>query len=142
MLTPERAAILAAYAADRRGWDKAGCMAQLKKVSHIDADRVAMAWVRFCADRTAGTPGAFPSLGGPHWIERVKQGADAVPGPPKAAEACDVCGRHERSCICPDDERPQRNGGVWRPSQPASKEAIHDHAEAARALLRQPKEEA
>ena len=99
-MTPERARILAAYAKERRGWDEAGSMKQLEKVKHIDPDRTALAWIRFCADPKAATPGAFPNTSGPHWHERIRQGAEAIPHPPRSSEACDTCGRHERSCLC------------------------------------------
>lgn len=93
-LTPERGRILAAYAQDRRGWDAPGSLAKLREVAHLDADEIALAWVRFCADPKAKTPGAFPNLSGPHWRERIKAG-DLAPRHPRRAEACTVCGNTE-----------------------------------------------
>lgn len=82
---------LAAWGRARRGWDVAGCLSQLAAVKGRSADDVAMAWVRFCADAGARTPGAFPNLGGPHWTEKVAP--PATPRPAKPHEACPACFR-------------------------------------------------
>lgn len=95
---------------------------------------VALTWV---ACESATTTPARVVEAGPWWRAAGVEG-DVTHGPPRTAEACEVCGRHELSCICPPEERPDRNGGVWRPSQPAAN--VHEHTEALRALLRQPKE--
>lgn len=89
---------LASWGRTRRGWDKAGCLSQLGRVKGRSADDVAMAWVRFCADPGAATPGAFPNLAGPHWSERVAPAK--TPSPPKPHEACRDCGRHFDACLC------------------------------------------
>lgn len=135
-LTKPQAQALAAYASDRRGWDVAGCMAQLGKVARMAADDVAMAWVRFCADSGVKTPGAFPSTTGPHWSEKVAEPQPAYP--PRSSEACDVCGRHEMSCVCRipvadgTDDQPERPRGFSTTERvPAT-----DEFKAARAALR------
>ena len=102
-LTRDHAAALADYARHRRGWDTAGSLAILGRVKGRNADDVAMAWIRFCADDTARTPGAFPNPRGPHWAERI---APPEPlRPPRPDEACQICGRHHDRCLC---DQPQR----------------------------------
>lgn len=96
----DHAYALADYGLARRGWDAAGSLSQLAKVKGRSADDVAMAWVRFCADDNARTPGAFPNLSGPHWSEKVAP--PATPSPPKPHEACKECGRalHAADRVC------------------------------------------
>lgn len=89
---------LAAWARTRRGWDTAGSLAALARCKGRNGDDVAMAWVRFCADDHARTPGAFPNLAGPHWTEKVAP--PTSPRPPKPHEACRDCGRHHDACAC------------------------------------------
>lgn len=87
-LTRDLAEALAGYATRRReDWDKPGCLAALARCRSLEADNVALAWIRFCADDDARTPGAFPNPTGPHWIERLRE---EVQRPPKADEACPV----------------------------------------------------
>lgn len=89
---------LAAWARTRRGWDEPGSLAALARVKGRNADDVAMAWVRFCADPNVRTPGAFGNLAGPHWSEKVAP--PSSPRNPKPHEACRDCGRHFDACDC------------------------------------------
>lgn len=91
---------LAGWGRARRGWDIAGCLAQLAKVKGRAADDVAMAWVRLCGDDQVRSPGAFPNLAGPHWSEKVAP--PKTPGPLKPFEACPGCGRlaHVPDDVC------------------------------------------
>lgn len=113
------ATTLAEYARRRRQWDVPGSLAALVRVQGRSVDDVAMAWVRFCADDRARTPGAFPNPNGPHWTERLSP-AEAF-RPPKREEACATCGRHLGSCQC--------GHGTHRPDAPAHPEVAAMYAE-------------
>jgi hypothetical protein len=137
-LDRDLAEVLASWANRRRGWDKPGCLAILAKVKHRNADDVAMAWVRFCADPNVDTPGAFPAPSGPHWTERVSPPGVGVQ-PPRSHEICHLCQRHADRCICRDDEgRP--TGPTLTPPRPS--EYADDYLETLRAEARRPKERA
>lgn len=102
MLTREQAETLATWAQLTRGWDRAGCLKMLGRVKTGDPHNIAMAWIRFCADNNARTPGAFPNQAGPHWTERVT--TPAVRHPPRAhsdEECPDHIGEYADACrIC------------------------------------------
>ena len=121
-LTPESGRILAAYGQARRGWDAPGSLAKLREVAHLDADEIALAWIRFCADPKAKTPGAFPSLAGPHWRERIKTTGDSAPRETPARERCNDCGKPEHHPLHPTDHPFER---VRRTEGNASAEVAH-----------------
>lgn len=91
-LDRDHAEALASWANRRRGWDKPGSLAALGKVKQRNADDVAMAWVRFCADPNVNTPGAFPATTGPHWTERI-----APPEPMRPPRREEECSAHPGS---------------------------------------------
>lgn len=111
---------LAAWGRTRRGWDIAGCLSKLGEVRGRSADDVAMAWIRFCADDGAQTPGAFPNLAGPHWSEKVAP--PKTPGPPKPHEACPACARlaHMPDDVCSGRPAPAPDS----PNIAAAKKAV------------------
>jgi hypothetical protein len=111
---------LAGWGRTRRGWDVPGCLSQLAIVRGRSADDVAMAWVRFCADDLARTPGAFPNLAGPHWTEKVAP--PATPRPARPHEACPACARlaHIPDDVCNGRPAPAPDS----PNIAAAKEAL------------------
>lgn len=130
-VTKEQAQMLAALAVACRPfgaphWDAPGVVAAIAKVHGRALADVGMAVLRAASDPEARTPGVLTAPDSMHWREKLTP--QLPPRPPRAGEACGVCGKRLDACACGERER-----------RPNRSERNREHAEQARRLMQEAK---
>lgn len=110
-------------------WEAPGILAAIQRVKDRKLAEVVHAFIRAAEDPTARTPNVIVT-NPDYW--REKSPHRELAHPPKSAEACDTCGRHERSCVCPADERRRRESVPPTPAWSQARAELRAHEEETR----------